>query len=163
VVPVEAVEGDLVAPARAVTERFAPDAARVRSALRLVAPDSVRARFDPVRVEQALTHVVANALKYGAGKPVDVVVQRDGGTARVLVRDRGIGIDPDARERIFGRFERAVSSRHYGGLGLGLFLARRIVEAHGGRIAVVSAPGEGATFAVELPVAGPPERVAAGA
>ena len=162
-VPVEAEEGDLVATARAVTERFAPDAARVRSALRLVAPDSVRARFDPVRVEQALTHVVANALKYGAGKPVDVVVQRDGGTVRVLVRDRGIGIDPDARERIFGRFERAVSSRHYGGLGLGLFLARRIVEAHGGRIAVVSAPGEGATFAVELPVAGPPERVAAGA
>jgi PAS domain S-box-containing protein len=162
-VPVEAEEGDLVATARAVTERFAPDATRARSALRLVAPDAVRARFDPVRVEQALTHLVANALKYGAGKPVDVVVQRDDGTARVLVRDRGIGIDPEARERIFGRFERAVSSRHYGGLGLGLFLARRIVEAHGGRIAVDSAPGEGATFAVELPVAGPPDRLAAGA
>jgi len=123
----------------------------------------VTGSWDPLRMEQIITNLLSNALKYGAGKPVDVVVQRDGGTARVLVRDRGIGIDPDARERIFGRFERAVSSRHYGGLGLGLFLARRIVEAHGGRIAVDSAPGEGATFAIELPIAGPPERVAAGA
>jgi PAS domain S-box-containing protein len=162
-VPVEAEEGDLVATARAVTERFASDAARARTTLRLVAPDAVRAYFDPVRFEQALTHLVANALKYGAGQPVDVLVQRDGGIARVLVRDRGIGIDPEARERIFGRFERAVSSRHYGGLGLGLFLARRIIEAHGGRIAVDSAPGEGATFALEIPVDGPPERLAAGA
>ncbi len=159
---VEAEDADLVASARAVAERLGADAARAGSALRIVAPDTVHARFDPVRVEQALTHLVANALKYGAGKPVDLVVQRDGATARVLVRDRGIGIEPAARERIFDRFERAVSSRHYGGLGLGLFLARRIVEAHGGTIAVDSTPGEGSTFSVELPVAGP-RQAAAGA
>ena len=67
------------------------------------------------------------------------------------VEDRGIGIAPEDQERIFGRFERAVSGRQYSGLGLGLWIARRLVEAHGGRILVRSAPGEGSTFAVELP------------
>ena len=159
-VVVEAEEGDLVSAVRAVVERMGPDAARAGSEVRLVAPEAVRARFDPARIEQALTHLVVNALKYGAGKPVDVVVQRQGAAARLLVRDRGIGIDPAERERIFGRFERAVSSRHYGGLGLGLFVARRLVEAHGGTIEVDSAPGAGSTFAIELPLAGPPADVA---
>jgi PAS domain S-box-containing protein len=149
-------EGDLVAAVREVAERMAPDAARAGSEVHVLAPEALRARFDPARLEQALTHLVANALKYGAGKPVDLVVQRQGAAARLLVRDRGIGIDPAERERIFGRFERAVSSRHYGGLGLGLFVARRLVEAHGGTIAVDSSPGEGSTFAIELPLAGPP-------
>jgi signal transduction histidine kinase len=68
------------------------------------------------------------------------------------VRDQGIGIPPEALQRIFGRFERAVSSRQYGGLGLGLFLSRQIVEAHGGSIHVESEAGAGATFVLELPV-----------
>ena len=71
---------------------------------------------------------------------------------RIAVRDHGIGIAPEALERIFERFERAVSSRNYGGLGLGLYIVRRIVEAHGGTIRVESAPGEGSTFLVELPL-----------
>jgi PAS domain S-box-containing protein len=154
-VSVDPEDGDLVRCARTLVERVAPDALRAGCALALVAPEAVRARFDPLRLEQALTHVLGNAIKYGAGRPVDVVVERSADRARVVVRDHGIGLDPQERERIFERFERAVSSRHYGGLGLGLFLARRIVEAHDGTISVESAPGEGATFAVELPVAGP--------
>jgi signal transduction histidine kinase len=77
------------------------------------------------------------------------------------VRDRGIGIDPRKVERILGRFERAVSSLHYGGLGLGLFVARRIVEAHGGAIRVETAVSAGTTFILELPVAGPQAATAA--
>jgi signal transduction histidine kinase len=74
------------------------------------------------------------------------------------VRDHGIGIDPADQRQIFERFERAVSSRNYGGLGLGLYIVKRIVEAHGGSIRVESTPGEGAAFHVELPVRPTPRR-----
>lgn len=83
--------------------------------------------------------------------------------AHLTVRDLGIGIEAAALERIFGRFERAVSVREYGGLGLGLYLTQEITEAHGGRVSVSSQPGEGATFVLELPttpyVAAVPEEV----
>ncbi|AGP37539.1 sensor histidine kinase [Sorangium cellulosum] len=72
------------------------------------------------------------------------------------MKDQGIGIDPARQEQIFERFGRAVSDRHYGGLGLGLYMSRRIADAHGGSIRVRSALGAGATFLVELPCAGPP-------
>ena len=76
------------------------------------------------------------------------------------MRDRGIGIAESDQHRIFGRFERAVSEKHYGGIGLGLWICGRIVEAHGGTIAVESRPGEGSTFRVLLPRVAPiaPER-----
>jgi signal transduction histidine kinase len=83
-----------------------------------------------------------------------VKIERDGEVARVSVSDRGIGIPPDQQARIFDRFERAVSVRHYGGLGLGLWIVRQIVEALGGDIEVQSEEGRGSTFRVELPLAG---------
>jgi signal transduction histidine kinase len=86
---------------------------------------------------------------------VDVRVYGDDTHARVEVVDRGIGIAPEDAARIFGRFERAVSSRHYGGLGLGLFITRQLVEALGGDISVHSEPGQGSTFTVVLPRTGP--------
>jgi signal transduction histidine kinase len=70
----------------------------------------------------------------------------------LVVQDHGIGIAPEDHQRIFERFERAASTRNYSGLGLGLWIAREIVSAHGGRMSVVSAPGSGATFRVELPL-----------
>ena len=76
-------------------------------------------------------------------------------TALLVVRDRGIGIAPEDVERIFGRFERAASAASYGGLGLGLYIAQQITAAHGGRIAVESAPEQGATFTVALPAGEP--------
>jgi signal transduction histidine kinase len=84
--------------------------------------------WDSLRLDQVLTNLLTNAAKYGAGKPVTVSVAGDGACARLEVRDEGIGIAPDALPRIFGRFERAVSERHYGGLGLGLYISRQIVE-----------------------------------
>jgi signal transduction histidine kinase len=75
--------------------------------------------------------------------------------ARLIVRDEGIGIAPEDLSRLFGRFERAVSVRHYGGLGLGLYISREITEALGGRVHVDSLPDAGATFTVELPRGGP--------
>ncbi len=106
--------------------------------------------WDRHRLEQVLDNLISNALKYGAGKPVEVTVRPMPAAVELRVRDHGIGVAPGDRRRIFNRFERAVSGRRYGGIGLGLWIARRIVEAHQGSIRVESAPGEGATFVVEL-------------
>jgi len=95
--------------------------------------------------------LLGNAIKYGSGKPIEVSVEEQSGIARLTVRDHGIGIPPEDKERIFGRFERAVSERHYGGFGLGLWITHQIVRAHGGQIAVTTAPGAGSAFTVELP------------
>src|SRR6185312_12398837 len=87
----------------------------------------------------------------GAGKPIELSIAADQGHALLSVRDQGIGIEPGNLSRIFERFERAVSERHYGGLGLGLYITRTIVEAMGGTIQVESTPGQGALFTVSLP------------
>jgi signal transduction histidine kinase len=104
-----------------------------------------------MRLEQVVTNLVGNAIKYGAGQPIEVRVDINGDSARLLVRDHGIGIAPDHIGRLFERFARAVSSRSYGGLGLGLYIARQIVEGHNGVITVESSLGEGALFTVEIP------------
>jgi PAS domain S-box-containing protein len=108
---------------------------------------------DPVRIEQVLSNLLSNAIKYGEGKPVSVRLRRsDPRHASLDVLDHGIGIAPDDQLRIFEKFERAASARHYGGLGLGLWIARQIVEASGGVLRVSSAAGEGSTFTVVLPL-----------
>jgi signal transduction histidine kinase len=143
--------------ARGAIARFSGAVAREGGQLRLHAAGSVVACVDAARFEQALGHLLSNAVRYGGGKPVDVTVETDGGLARVAVADHGIGVRPEDEERIFERFERAASWRHYGGLGLGLFLTRRIVEAHGGAIELEATGEQGATFVMTLPVEGPPE------
>jgi len=115
--------------------------------------------FDRSRMEQVITNLLANAAKFGQGKPVTLHVAPDEGRARLRVVDRGIGIPPEDQARVFDRFERAVPSQHFGGLGLGLYIARQIVEAHGGEIRVESAPSAGTTFTVLVPRAPPSEGV----
>jgi signal transduction histidine kinase len=143
---------DLAELTRAVACRVRGPAAVAGSELRLALGEPVRGVWDRARVEQALGGLLTNAIKYGEGRPIDVGCARVGERAVITVRDRGVGIAPASFQRIFERFERASSVRHYGGLGLGLYFARTIVEAHGGTIGVESAPGEGATFTLELPI-----------
>jgi len=119
--------------------------------------DAVVGSWDRLRIEQVLANIVSNALKYGPGKPVQVSLEVDGALARLSVKDEGIGISPQDARRIFDRFERAVPTQNYGGMGLGLFITRQIVEAHGGDIRVHSRPGEGAEFIVQLPTLLPAE------
>ncbi|QRN95145.1 response regulator [Archangium violaceum] len=107
--------------------------------------------FDRDRMEQAVHHLVSNALKFGQGRPVEVSLRSNGNGAVLTVVDHGIGIPPADRARIFERFERAVSVRNFGGLGLGLWVTRQVVEAHQGAIHVEDTPGGGATFHVQLP------------
>jgi len=142
---------DLAGLARQVAARFAEPLAEGAILLHLRAPASVRGRWDRGRVETIAASMLSNAIKYGAGKPIELGVEAHGATARLWVRDGGIGIAPEDQARIFERFERAVPEHHYGGFGVGLWVARLVAEAHGGRILVESRPGRGSTFTLELP------------
>jgi signal transduction histidine kinase len=136
-----------------VVDRFGEQLRSARCELiTLEAGAPVTGRWDRARLDQVLTNLLGNAIKYGAGAPVRVEVRRVQDRATVAVHDAGIGISPDDLARVFGRFERAVSDRNYGGLGLGLWISRQIVEAHRGRIRVESELGAGSTFTVELPL-----------
>ena len=137
---------------RDVAGRFSEELSRAECRLALHLDPAVDGVWDRFRLEQVVTNLLSNAVKYGVGRPIDVTVSREAGTARLQIRDRGIGIGADEAKRIFGRFERAVSSRSYGGLGLGLYIARQIVEAHGGEIRVESQVGAGSEFTIDLPV-----------
>ena len=134
-----------------VLEQLAGPAAQAGCELRLVGPDALWGHWDPMRLEQVAVNLVSNALKFGAGHPVELALAAPPGLARLSVRDQGLGIPEQEHQRIFERFERAVSAQHHGGMGLGLWISRQIVAAHGGELDVVSAPGEGASFSVTLP------------
>jgi signal transduction histidine kinase len=149
---------DLVELCREVLGRFGDEMIRAGTAVHLRALEPVAGQWDRSRVEGVVTHLVSNALKYGQGRPVDLeVASVPGDTARLVVRDRGIGIPAAQQAQLFQRFGRAVPLRHYGGFGLGLWFSRQVVEAHGGRIHLESADGVGTTVTVELPLtpAGP--------
>jgi signal transduction histidine kinase len=149
--PIERAHVDLSALVREVALRFEQEVEIAGCKLTVHADASVVGLWDRMRLDQIVTNLLSNAIKYGPGKPVEVRVESDATTGRIVVRDRGIGIAPKDATRIFERFERAVSARHYGGMGLGLYITRQIVEAHGGTIRVDSVPKEGSTFTVELP------------
>ncbi|MGE0549218.1 MAG: ATP-binding protein [Kofleriaceae bacterium] len=134
-----------------VVDRFAEDSARAGCAVSVVCPDTLDVRWDRARIDQVLTSLIANALKYAPGKPVDLKLALRGNDVHLTMRDRGIGISHEDVTRIFGKYERAVPVQHYGGLGLGLYITRQIIDAHGGDIDVASCPGEGTVFTVRLP------------
>jgi len=148
---------ELGALVREVAERFSPEALAEpgAGAIDVQAGAGIAGSWDRLRLEQILTNLLSNAVKYGAGRPISVEVGAagpgDDGEARIAVRDRGIGMSEAELGRIFGRFERAVSERNYGGLGLGLWIVRQVVDAMGGSISVESQPDRGSTFTVRLP------------
>jgi signal transduction histidine kinase len=138
-----------------VVRRFRETLRESGSRVEVAAAVPVFGRWDRLRVHTIVTNLLSNAIKYGEGKPIEVKVDVDGARARLVVTDHGIGIAPTDQARIFERFERAVPERHYGGFGVGLWVARLVAEAHGGRIAVESLPGNGSTFTLELPLGEP--------
>jgi len=144
---------DLAEVAREVAERYADEARGAQIALQLRLQEGVVGAWDRLRLDQAVAALMDNACKFGAGHAVGLHVERAGSAgARLVVEDRGIGVVGADLERIFERFERAVSERHYGGLGLGLYLARRSVRAHGGELRAEVREGGGARFVLELPL-----------
>ena len=150
---------DLSAVAREAAARFRDDLARAGCTLEIRADGACHGEWDRLRLEQVVMNLLSNAAKYGAGRPIEIEVDGSETTARFSIRDHGIGIPAEHQARIFERFERAVSDRHYGGLGLGLWIVRQIVDAFGGTIAVESKAGEGSTFTVLLPRAAQKRRM----
>jgi PAS domain S-box-containing protein len=145
-------EVDLLQVVREVVDRFDFETLQAGCQVRVEAPKlPVLGLWDRLRLEQVITNLLSNAVKYGKWKPIDIAIEMAEDCARLKITDHGIGIAPDSLPRLFGRFERGVSGRHYGGLGLGLYISRQIVERLGGRIGVNSELGKGATFVVELP------------
>jgi signal transduction histidine kinase len=138
---------------RTVVRDLADVAVRYGVTLSVRVEEPLHARLDADRVAHALTGIVDNALKFGAGRPVLVHARGENGAARIDVVDHGTGIGSCDQDRIFEPFERAVTSRSFGGLGVGLWTARRILQASGGDVLVASAPGRGATFTIRLPLA----------
>jgi signal transduction histidine kinase len=143
---------DLAESARTSVEALQEQAAAAGVEITLSGVPTLPLQGDAFRIEQVITNLLTNALRYGQGKPVAVTVGIDGGSGFVAVRDQGMGIAPADQERVFEQFERTASAAQVPGLGLGLYIARQIVEAHQGRLQVRSATGEGAEFRLSLPL-----------
>ncbi|MDR8362870.1 hybrid sensor histidine kinase/response regulator [Pseudomonas sp. JL3] len=142
---------DLVQLVKNLLQNFTPQVETAESSVTLTADQPVVGNWDEFRIEQVISNLLTNALRYGAKSPIDVRVYNHDGQARVEVQDRGIGISEENQQRIFQRFERVSAKAVVAGLGLGLFISEQIVAAHGGSITVESRIGEGALFRVCLP------------
>ncbi|MFY0564494.1 ATP-binding protein [Archangium lansingense] len=149
--PMVLEEMDLAALVEEVAARMRPELEKVGCSLVLKLRSPLAGRWDRSRLDQVLSNLLANAMKYGPGRPIEVSASSTPEGVCVRVQDEGIGISPRDQARIFGRFERAVSERHYGGLGLGLWISQQIVSQLGGHIRVESEQGRGSSFTIELP------------
>ncbi len=143
---------DLCALVVALAEDLRGDARRAGSTLEVTAGAAVVGSFDRTRLRQAIRHLVDNALKFGAGEPVQLTVTGAGGVGIITVVDHGCGVTGEVAARMFGRFERATSADHHGGFGVGLWVARHVVQALHGEIAASDTPGGGMTLTVKLPL-----------
>ena len=143
---------DLAALARGLVQNFAPQIEAAEASVSLDAEQPVMGDWDEFRIEQVISNLLTNALRYGAKSPISLKVYSENGEARVEVRDSGIGISEENQQRIFQQFERVSANHVAAGLGLGLFISEQIVAAHGGTITVESRIGEGALFRVCLPL-----------
>jgi signal transduction histidine kinase len=138
---------------RETAGRLGEQLTRAGATLELDIPQRVVAACDRGRIEQVVTNLVANAIKYAPGGPIRISLAADEARAQLSVRDQGPGIPKVEQARIFEQYRRLASAKHVGGLGLGLYIGRQIAESHGGALTVRSAPGEGAEFTLELPLA----------
>jgi PAS domain S-box-containing protein len=143
---------DLSDVVRDIVERLSEDASNAACELRLTLSGGIVGQWDKFRLDEAFSNIISNAIKYGAGHPIDIQLQAGDGNAVLVVEDHGIGIAPDDLSRIFGRFERTVASKNYGGLGLGLYIARQIIEQHRGSIRAENRPCGGAQFVIKVPL-----------
>ncbi|HZU13690.1 MAG TPA: PAS domain S-box protein [Chloroflexota bacterium] len=134
-----------------VVDRFEEEAAAAGSSLSLTAPAGIIGRWDRHRLDQVFSNVLANAIKYGGGGPIGLGAEADEESATVIVKDAGVGIKPEDIPHIFDRFARMETTEKTGGLGLGLYIVRQIMDAHGGTIEVESEPGKGTSFRLTLP------------
>jgi len=149
-IDLQAAPMSLAAVVREVIDSFEAELAVARCKVTLSERSEATGVWDRLRIEQVCRNLLSNAIRFGAGRPIDISVDADRDYARLLVRDHGIGIAPDQQSRIFERFERGVEQRS-GGFGIGLWIVRNICVAMGGTVSVQSTIGDGACFTVMLP------------
>ncbi|MEA2700971.1 MAG: hypothetical protein QOI66_5242 [Myxococcales bacterium] len=153
---------DLAEVTREVISRMEDATSRAASQIQLRVEGPAVGHWDPSRLDQVVTNLLTNAVKYGEGSPITVSIEPLApGRIRLMVKDEGPGIAAEHQERVFGQFERAASPNSPG-MGLGLWIVSRIVQAHGGSVTLQSHPGQGACFTVELPVEPPVAPASAG-
>ncbi|MFJ2536440.1 MULTISPECIES: hybrid sensor histidine kinase/response regulator [unclassified Pseudomonas] len=143
---------DLVQLVSHLLQNFAQQIEAAETEVSFTASEPVEGSWDEFRIEQVISNLMTNALRYGGRSPIQVRVYREGDEARVEVQDHGIGISEENQKRIFQQFERVSAKTVVAGLGLGLFISEQIVAAHGGSIVVESQINEGALFRVCLPI-----------
>ena len=144
------VSADLVTSVKDTVAKFQLESSQRGSPISTDWPAHLTAFFDPLKIEQVLTNLISNAIKYGGATPIQVRVSSQGKEVQVRVSDQGPGISEDMQSRLFKRFERAESDPQIQGLGLGLYISNQIMEAHGGSITVESSPSTGTAFTVHL-------------
>jgi signal transduction histidine kinase len=151
--PLQVETFDFMDVVREAVESYGPEAAFHQSSLNVTGPQALVGSWDRLAIEQIVSNLLSNAMKYGAGGPVDVNVHEVGADAvELAVKDSGVGIAPEDQDRIFGRFEQGTNPvARRAGFGVGLWLVRSLVDVHGGGISVSSVPEKGSTFTVRLP------------
>jgi PAS domain S-box-containing protein len=150
-IALRAGDADLATLTTSVLERLAEHLESAGCPVTFRTEGDTSGYWDADRLDQVIVNLLTNAAKYGRGTPIEVDLIGHDDTVEMRVRDRGIGIPADHLQTIFERFERAADVKHYGGFGLGLWIARQLVEAHRGTIRAESVAGQGATFVVVLP------------
>ncbi|MDB5216193.1 MAG: sensor histidine kinase [Myxococcaceae bacterium] len=147
----DAVEDDLGAIVDGSVARLRDAAEWVGSPIDVTHEGSLRGRWDRPHVETVIDNLLGNAIKYGAGRPIAVRLEGAPHEVRIEVADRGCGISKEELGRVFERFFRGSAPGHHGGLGVGLWIVKKLVDAHGGSVSCESKLGEGSTFRVTLP------------
>ncbi len=137
--------------ARIVSDLTA-QAAAAGTTIALNAGEQVTGMWDEFRIEQVIVNLLTNAIRYGQKQPIEISLVTTANSARIYIRDQGAGISAEDQQRIFEPFERGAGHAVPGGLGLGLYISRQLVEAHDGKISVQSNPGNGTVFTVTLPI-----------
>ena len=148
----EMEKGSLTEAVQDVVNGFSDKAMREGSVIHFRPGQAIFAQFDKIRIEQAVTNLISNAIKYGSGKPITLTLRKTRSDAILIVKDEGIGISKDIQEKIFARFERGVSARDYQGLGVGLYITSQIIRMHKGQIKIKSQEGHGSEFIITIPL-----------
>ncbi len=144
---------DLVAITKQVIQSFSEVLKREKNKVKIQTKSAVVGKWDKLRLEQAITNLISNAIKYGNGKPIEIKIFKSGNQGKFIIKDQGIGISPHEQKVIFDLFKRVSGPGEYKkGLGVGLFITSQIVKIHDGKIKVYSIPTKGATFTIELPL-----------
>ena len=142
---------DITQLAKSVSAGLQPQLEKADCELSIQGPMPLFVRCDPGRMEQVFTHLLSNAMKYGAGKPIQIRIEDGGSWVRLAFVDQGTGIPVERQATLFERFDHPTAPGAVGGLGLGLFVTAQIIGGHQGQIEVQSESGKGATFKITLP------------